>query len=138
MAKRLEAAEVSAILRERLQKDFIPALAQLALGVQYVYAIDPVTYSKNRITDPEIIDRVMQHIGASGYGEMTDKKTGDIIQLYVITTVDPDITALKEVFDRALGKSSQKFGFDNESVGILAALSDMSQKAKSRTLTGWE
>ena len=138
VVKKLEAVEVANILRERLQTEFIPVLAQMALGMQYIYAIDPVTHIKYRLTDPKMIDKAMQCISIGGVGQMVDEKTGVVTEIFAITAVDPNITAMKEVFDRALGKPNQKIGFDEPSVGILGALSDMAQKAREHRILGIE
>lgn len=92
-------------------KELLSKQMSLAMGLNYLYCDrvisrnkngDPIKRSKVLITDP---DEIKDYLN----GEYTNNPDDDY---YYITTSQPDVQAIKDLWDRAFGKPAQKIETD--------------------------
>lgn len=129
----LEREKVMEALRRRIMQSadhLFNAAKSTAIGNQYLWKITTITEGKRKVrskpelvTDPQEISSFIDCLDRENRGEQV-KKDEDVY--YFISTKEPNVQAVKELFDRAFGKPKETIehsGPEGKEIPILQILS---------------
>jgi hypothetical protein len=117
----LEKEAVENALKQRIMQSadsLFNSAKSLAIGNQFLYKIETKMEGKKAVRSKPVL--VTSEIEINDYIDRLDRENrGDEVEkdddiYYFITTKEPDITAVRELFDRALGKPLQSVKTEND------------------------
>lgn len=132
----LEKDRILAGLRDRIMKSadsLFHAAKTKALGNQFLYKIVTTTDNKGKKTRSKPILVENQHeimafidrLDRERNGETLDAMEIDDDTYYFISTKDPDVQAVKELWDRAFGRAPQPLTNDDGKPFLIGILEDV-------------